>query len=269
MAYAEVNGIKLYYEIKGNPDSDKTVVFLNGVMASVSSWVLQIPVFEKMGYRIILHDFKGQLLSEKPSGVYTFSEHAAETKSLLEQVGVKKAHFIGTSYGGEVGMQFAVDYPEMVRTLSIIDSVSELDETLKLFVRGWKELAADKDPDKFFWGMAPSIYSNAFLENSLSLLEDRAKLLSQVPKEYFDGQISLYDTFLKINITKDLKKIKAPALVVCGEEDILKPVKFSKLIAENIPNSELAVIPNCGHVTIFEKPHVLNSMLLGFVLKHS
>jgi 3-oxoadipate enol-lactonase len=57
--------------------------------------------------------------------------------------------------------------------------------------------------------------------------------------------------------------------VVCGEEDILKPVKFSKLIAENIPNSELAVIPNCGHVTIFEKPHVLNSMLLGFVLKHS
>lgn len=66
MPYLKVNGIKLFYEVKGNPDCKETVAFFNGVMASTSSWAYQVPVFEKLGYRIILHDFKGQTLSDKP-----------------------------------------------------------------------------------------------------------------------------------------------------------------------------------------------------------
>ncbi len=82
-------------------------------------------------------------------------------------------------------------------------------------------------------------------------------------------QIVLYETFKKINMTKDLKKIKCPALVVCGTEDVLKPIKFSELIAEKIPNSEFVLIPDCGHVSFFEKAEEINSLLLGFILKHS
>ena len=69
-------------------------------------------------------------------------------------------------------------------------------------------------------------------------------------------------------MTDELYKIQCPSLVVCGQEDILKPVKFSRLLADNIPNAEFAVIPDCGHVTIFEKPGILNSILVGFVLKN-
>lgn len=268
MSNFEVNGINLFYEVKGNPDGKETVAFFNGVMASTGSWAYQVPVFEKLGFRIILHDFKGQTMSDKPDGVYTFRQHAEEAKALFDYLGVKKLHIIGTSYGGEVALRFAIDYPDYVKSISTIDSVSELDENLKLFVRGWKTLAGNDDPEGFFWGMAPSIYSSSFLKKNMEFLKQRAEALKSISPDYFKGQISLYKTFEEdVYMTDELFKINCPALVVCGQDDILKPAKFSKIISDNIPNAEFAVIPDCGHVTIFEKPHILNSMLLGFIIK--
>jgi 3-oxoadipate enol-lactonase len=265
-----INGIDLYYELKGNLESKETIVFFNGVMASTNSWNYQIPIFEKMNYKILLHDFKGQLKSEKPEGPYSFKEHAYESKLLMDELDIKKVHIIGTSYGGEVALRFAIDYPQYVKSISIIDSVSELDETLKYFLEGWKKLAANKNGKDFFYGMMPSIYSNTFIKNNLKMLDKRAEALEKISKDYFEGQIELYNTFLNdVEMTKELSKIKCPSLIICGEEDILKPKKFSKIISDNISNSEYITIPDCGHVAIFEKYKELNSILLGFIIKNT
>lgn len=270
MSYFNHNGFNIYYEIKGDQNSKNTVAFLNGVMASRNSWVNQIPIFEKLGYKIILHDFKGQLLSDKPQGPYTFKEHAAEAKALLDFLGVEKAHLIGTSYGGEVAMRFAVDYPEITESISIINSVSELDDVLKLLIRNWRTLAKQGDPVEFFHGMLPTIYHSNYIKDNIEILTTRAQAFKNLPEDYLKGQIYLYDTFEQdVTMTHILKEIKCPALVVCGEDDILKPKKFAQIIADNIPRSEYITIPNCAHVTIFEKPNELNSVLLGFVFKNS
>ena len=60
--------VELYYVVHGDPNGKETIAFFNGVMASVSSWSLLTPVFERAGFRVILHDFKGQLKSSKPAG---------------------------------------------------------------------------------------------------------------------------------------------------------------------------------------------------------
>ena len=261
-------GVGLYYEVL-NPEAEKTVAFFNGVMASTSSWGYQSSLFARMGYRVVLHDFKGQLLSEKPQGPYTFHEHAAEALELFDFLGVQNPHLVGTSYGGEIALRFAIDFPDRVKTLSVIDSVSELDEVLKLFIVQWRALAEEGDPEKFFWGMTPSIYGNHFIQKNLSFLKDRVSMMKMGGSDYFKGQVILYDAFLNhVTMTSELSKIKHPALIVCGQEDLLKPVKFSKIMADALPHSEFAVIPDCGHVTILEKPEVLNSLLLGFVAKH-
>lgn len=268
MAYFTTkNGIKLYYELK-NESQPETLVFLNGVMTSVTAWINQVNLFEKLGFKILLHDFKGQLLSEKPQGPYSFKEHASETKELMDHLGIKKAHLIGTSYGGEVAMQMAIDFPEYAKTISIIDSVSETNEITRLFVEQWKMLAQTRDSGKFFWGMMPVAYGNSFIEKNRKFLEERSVSYNALPDDFYTGQIYLYDTFLKLNITEDLHRIKCPALVVCGSEDIIKPIKFSEVIARNIPNAEFATIPDCGHAAIYEKPGVLNSLLYGFINKN-
>lgn len=270
MPYFNIDGVNIYYELKGDLKAEETVVFFNGVMASTTSWNFQVPVFRKFGYKVLVQDFKGQLKSDKPKGPYSFKEHAYEAKELIRHLNIDKVHIVGTSYGGEVAMRFAIDYPELVKSISIIDSVSELDEVLKYFIESWKALAESKDAEKFFWGMMPSIYGNTFIKENIEMLKKRAEEFKDFPEDYFQGQIYLYDTFISdVYMTDELDQIKCPALVVCGGDDILKPVKFSKIIADRIPNSEFVVIPDCGHVTIFEKPDVLNSILLGFIMKNS
>ena len=269
MAIFQTSDINIYYEVKGKKDSVHCIAFLNGVMASASSWALLTPLFINMGWRVILHDFRGQLNSDKPEGPYTFKDHVEDAKALFEHLGVNKVHLVGTSYGGEVAMKFAIEYPEMVKSITVIDSVSELDTNLKDLVKTWKELCDSGDGETFFWGMAPAIYSSKFLNDNHDLLAHRAQAIKDNPGEYLEGQKILYDTFHDdVYMTDQLDRIKCPALIVCGENDTLKPPKFSKIIADNIAKSEYIIIPDCGHVVIFEKPKVLESALVGFILKN-
>ena len=269
MPLFQTSGINLYYEVKGNPGSEHNIAFLNGVMASTSSWAQLYPVFESMGWRIILHDFRGQLKSDKPEGPYTFKEHVDDAKALFEYLGVKKVHLAGTSYGGEVAMKFAIEYPEMISSISVIDSASELDPVLGGFVASWKFLCDTGNGETFFRGMASAVYGPEFLAMNHETLSSRAAIIRDNPNGYLEGQKVLYDSFLgDVFMTDQLHRIKCPALVICGENDILKPPKFSKIIANNISNSEYLIIPNCGHVAIYEKPKELESAILGFVLKH-
>ena len=270
MPYFKVNDeTELYYEVHGDPNGKETIAFLNGVMASVSSWALLYPVFERAGFRVILHDFKGQLKSSKPAGPYSFAQHCAEAKALFEHLGVEKLHLVGTSYGGETAMKFASLYPEMTLSISVIDSLSELDEVCRGFVLGWKVLCDTRDGETFFWGMAPSIYGPEFIANNQEMLSKRAKAVKDSPNDYLEGQKILYDTFAQdVYMTPELSKIQCPALILCGEQDILKPPRFSQIMADNIPGAEFVTIPNCGHVAIFEKPKELESAIFGFVMKH-
>jgi 3-oxoadipate enol-lactonase len=269
MAVFQTAGINLFYEDIGDSNSSRCVAFLNGVMASTNSWALLYPAFERVGWRIILHDFKGQLKSGKPPGPYTFKEHAAEAKALFDHLGIRRLHLVGTSYGGEVAMRFAIEYPETAASITVIDSVSELDPVLKGFINSWKILCDTGDGEAFFWGMAPSIYGEKFLAENQEMLSKRAKAIKENPDGYLEGQKTLYDAFENdVFMTDELCRVQCPALVICGENDILKPRKFSKIIAAHIPNSEFFTIPDCGHVAIFEKPKELESAVLGFVMKN-
>lgn len=262
--------VDLFYELKGNPNASTSVFFLNGVMASTSSWINQLPPFEASGFKIVLHDFRGQLKSSKPKGPYSFAQHANEVIALMDHLGIDNAHLIGTSYGGEVGLRCAIDHPKRVKTLSVIDSVSELDETLRATVNDWKVAANTHHGETFFKRMMSSIYSPGFIAKNGEMLSQRAKAMNAIGSDYFDGQITLYDTFLNdVTMTSELHRIQCPTLILCGELDTLKPVKFSAILAETIPNTEYLILPDCGHVAIFEKPNELNSALLGFILKHN
>lgn len=269
MDFVNRNNKKIFYEVLNETSTKGTIVFLNGVMASTSSWINQYKVFEEKGYKIVLHDFLGQLKSDKFEGVYSFENHALDLNELLLWLKADKIHLIGTSYGGEVAMKYAIMYPNKVKTLSVIDSVSELDKRLIKGVEDWIKLAQTYNGELFFNGMMPSIYGKTYIKNNLESLKQRAKALNFVPKDYFDGQIGLYKTFIEdVTMTKDLFKIVCPSLIVCGEEDQLKPLRFSKIIHDKIKNSTLITLPDCGHVAIFEKPDELNRALLRFIQQY-
>lgn len=78
----------------------------------------------------------------------------------------------------------------------------------------------------------------------------------------------LMRAFYDLDITEQLPKIGAPALVIAGEDDPIKGREYAKIIADQISTSELVLVPGAGHALCLEKPDILNTLLLGFVTKH-
>jgi 3-oxoadipate enol-lactonase len=253
MAHANVNETNIYYEVKGNPEGTETVAFFNGVMSSVRSWDAPVSILERCGFKILLHDFRGQLLSEKPEENYTFSMHAKDAKGLSDLLEIKKLHIVGTSYGAIVGLRFALDYPEYVKSITLVDTLTELDNFVRWIASEWISLARQGDIKKLFRNAAPIIYSCFYMAS-----------------DFAKGLVLLLENTIKdANLTAEISQIKSPVLIVCGENDLLAPLKFSKIIYDNIPQAEFIIIPECGHAAIYEKPDVIGSLVLGFVTKHS
>lgn len=254
----------IYYNVLG--DGETTIGFMNGVMASASSWDTYVDVFVKLGFKVVTFDFIGQMLSDKPQGPYTFKQHIDEAKRLYDSLGIESLHLIGTSYGSEVAMKFALTYPQSVLSLSLIDGTAEIDEPMKKEILRWYDLT-NKSGEEFFWGMAPSIYHPDYIAKNHDFLEARAKKLNGA-HDYLAGQRALYETFLnEVHFLNELHEIDTPTLVVVGEFDTLKPPSCSQAIHDQIKGSEYVVLPNCGHVGIFEKADELITLLVGFILK--
>jgi 3-oxoadipate enol-lactonase len=259
-------GVSIYYELMEAEEARGTIAFLNGVMASTNSWAFYINPLRKAGYNILLHDFRGQLASDKPEGPYSFSQHIEDFRYLLDHLELGQVHLAGTSYGGEIAMRAAIDMPERILSITVIDSVSELDPLVESFVGSWMASAGSGDPEVFYWGMVPSIYSRRFLSSQWDNLSARAQQVRKLPPEFFRGQIELYKAFLQdVTMTQELDSVQCPALIICGEEDILKPPKFSRIIADSIPDSRFVLLPRTGHVAIFEEPALILSLIRGFL----
>jgi len=77
------------------------------------------------------------------------------------------------------------------------------------------------------------------------------------------------DAFTSYNITDQLGQITCPTLIVVGEEDQIKGPKLAEMMAARIPQAEYVIVPGAGHALCLDKPEPLNTLLLGFVLKHS
>jgi len=264
LPFVKVNGVQLYYEEKG-PDFGEPLVFLNGIFMSTASWRLMIPYFEK-SYHVILHDFRGQWDSEKPEGSYSLHQHAYDLEGLLKHLNLDKVHIVGTSYGGEVGLCFALEFPERVKSLTVISSVSEIRPHLKYMALRWLNAAKTHDPEIFVCEWIGDVYSEEFLQKHQEPFQERLVQLYQAFD--YNAAIRLLESFLELEtspLTPRLKQLSAPTLVVAAEKDLVKPLEYSHIIAHTVPQAQFHIIPNAGHGVVIEKPKETSAVILGFL----
>lgn len=264
MPVQRLNGVGIYYEILG---VGEPVVLLNGVMMTTQSWVLQSSQMRKR-YRCVLHDFRGQLMSEKPDGPWEMADHAEDLLALLDHLEIDDAHLIGTSYGGEVALIFASSHPDRVRSLSVVSSVSEVAPETDRIVASWARAALEA-PDDLYRISVPTIFSPAFVTGNPEVIAQGEARIRSCPREFFTGLAALIETFRKLDVTAELQRITCPTLVLSGEKDVVKPLRLSRLMAEEIPGAEFLVIPDAGHAVILERPEEVNTALLGFLAKYA
>ncbi len=266
MGYLSINETKIYYEVHGEGEP---LAFLNGIFMSTSSLSQFIPIFSKK-YKVILHDFRGQWNSGKEGEEYSLELHSKDFLGLLDSLHIEKINIVGVSYGGEVALKFASLFPEKVKSLIIISSVSEVDDELEEKIKRWIDGAKSKKVDIFVNSWIKDVYSEEFLRKYENFL--RTKLEESLQNFDYDASIKLMESFLKLKdtpITPKLNNISVPSLIIAGEFDTLKPPKFSKIIHNNIPQSEFLIVGNSGHAITVEKMEEIKTLILGFLEKLS
>ena len=261
MPVNKINGINIYYEIHGEGEP---IIFGNGVFSNTLGWVNQLPVFSK-DYQVILYDMRGQGQSEKPDSPYSFDIHADDQRALLEHLGISKVHHVGISYGAELGLVFALKYPDMLKSLVVCSAVSFVGPLLYKMCELWRYACEIADPEMFFYSTVPLNFGETFIREQteiLKLAKERYKSLE------YPALVRLIDSFLELDVTDQLSEIKLPTCVIAGGDDILKPaIPYSRIIHNSILNSEMFIVPGSGHALTFDKPKEFNSIVLGFLRK--
>ena len=264
MPLIEANGVQLYYELHG-PAEAEVLVLSNGILMSTASWAYQKPALAR-DYRLLLYDCRGMWQSEHPPGPYSVGQHADDLAALLDALGIEAAHIGGTSYGAEISMVFALRYPKRTKSLIVTSAVSQVDPVLQGFTGGWIAAARAEDPGLFYQVVYPPTFSDAWIAANQTLLDQARERYQSID---FEAMLALLLSFSELDITAELSQISAPTLVTVGELDVLKPRRYAEIIAREIPGAELALIPNAGHAALWEQAGIFNTLILGFLARHS
>ena len=264
MSHISVNDIKIYYELSGPPEAP-VLVLSNGIMMSTASWAYQSSVLSKY-LRVLLYDCRGMWRSDHPAEPYSMEQHADDLDGLLTALDIEKAHIGGISYGAEISMVFSIKYPHRTQSLIVIDGVSEIHPLLRAQTYPWLMAAEREDAELLLRSSYHMNFAEEWIKANQAFIESSIERYQALDMH---ALVRLMKAFYDLDITNQLGQITAPTLIIAGEEDIIKGREYAKIISDKIPNGEFAMIPGSGHALCLEKPAILNTLLLGFVLKNS
>jgi 3-oxoadipate enol-lactonase len=258
------DGLNIYYEVQGKLNSDKCIVFLNGLSQSTLSWILVTPYF-KNDHKIVLLDFIFQGQSDKTGEARSFDKHAEDVKCVLDVLAIQKATIAGLSYGSLVAQHFAVLYPDQVEKLVLISTFAHKTPYYDAIELAWWRALEMGGYALMLDIMLPSVLSEEYFKNPLIPIE----LMKQARQEVNGEKEAM---FKLMQATKDredyrpkLQKIIAPTIVIQGEKDLLLPVHLAEEVAKNIKSSQLKVIQNAGHTLNLEAIPLVAKTILDFL----
>lgn len=255
---AKVNGIETNYEIHG-PEGAPWVTFSHSLACSLRMWDAQVAAF-KDRFRILVYDTRGHGESEAPKGPYTLETLADDLRALLEQLDIKRTHFVGLSMGGMIGQTLVLKDPGIFDRVVLADTGhTQTAETLKQ----WEERIKTAETR----GMQPLVqptlerwFTEPFRKSKPEIVKKIADLIQSTP---VPGYVGCCHAISQLNTTARLKEIKRPVLAIAGEQDAAAP--GTRSIGENVPGAKLVMIPQAAHIANIEQAEAFNRALREFL----
>jgi 3-oxoadipate enol-lactonase len=206
-------------------------------------------------------DVRGFGQSEKLPGPYSPQLFASDVASVMRACQITRAHVVGISMGGVIAQRLALDLSEVVRSMTLISTSSEVNLQART---AWEELAASVEQHGFIAadGMAARLHAASFTRSYPERVQHRQRLTAANDPHAFAAAARAVSAF---NWTADLKQVRAPTLILQGWEDALTPPGGGVKMSRALPHSRLLMIPECGHFIPDEKPEILTNSLLAFL----
>ena len=268
--FAQVDGARVHYQEFGESTNPK-LILIHGYTASLYVWKTVAPMLADEGFHVIAVDLLGFGYSDKPSWFdYSITSQARMVARLMNRLGIGRATMVGSSYGGAVAATLALDYPERVEKLVLIDAVAN--DSLKN--HPILKLASIPGVGE---ALAPFIidsraYQRRRMRGTLSpanhnlITNERVEGILR-PLTAADAHHSLLATsrnWHAARIEQDAHLINQPTLIIWGEDDKVIPVDDGRKLHQSILNSRLIVLRNCGHVPQEEKSELFAEIVSEF-----
>jgi len=177
----------------------------------------------------------------------------------IEGKGCKELVLVGHSFGGAIALMYALKYPQELKGIVIIGSGARLrvhpmfltpcEEAIEGNLGKWYRLVEE------MYRLTPADYKREVIEKQKAI-----------------GPAVMLNDFLccdKFDIMDRVHEINVPTLIICGELDVMTPVKYANYLAAKITNSRVVIVPQAGHFILAEKPDVVNKAIEGFLTEIS
>ena len=257
--HADLPGVHIWYEDTGG--SGVPVVFLHAATGSSRVWEYQRPVFTARGYRVIAYDRRGFGRSAiDPAGLQP-GTGADDLQSLMNHLRLDRVHLVGTAAGGFVALDFAVSFPQRLRSLVVASSIGGVQD------EDFVEMGRRIRPSPQFEALPPEFrelgpsYRAADPNGTKRWME-----LERVSRP--EGPQAPAQTIRNRITFSLLEGIRVPTLLLTGDADLYAPPAVLRLFAARIKNSESVIVPEAGHSAYWEQPEIFNRTVLEFIRKH-
>jgi pimeloyl-ACP methyl ester carboxylesterase len=266
MPEIEVNGVRLHYIQQGS--GPEAVVFSHSYLLDSSHFKPQIDALSER-YRCIAFDHRGHGGSERATGGYDMENLYTDAVAFIESMDCAPVHFVGLSTGGFIGLRLGFRRPDLLRTLTLMDTSAEVEPTPKRFQYELMLRMLSVIGTRPFAGYVMSLFFSKKSRHDPSRQADLRRFRKLIIANDKDAIIQFgRGIFGRKSVVDQLAHITVPTLVIVGDEDTSQPPARAQQIAERIPGSELLVVPNAAHISSFDGAAAVNDALDKHMAQH-
>jgi pimeloyl-ACP methyl ester carboxylesterase len=269
MQCVNLNGVDLEYAVQG---SGEPLVLIHGaILADAFSPLLVEPRIANT-YRVIAYHRRGFAGSSRASAPFMIGQQAADGRALLRHLGITRAHIAGHSYGAAIALQWALDAPEEVQSLALLEA--PLFEAIPSGPTFWEGVAAVRQ-DLYERGDKVGA-TDAFLTGVVGA-EYRQIIAKSLPPGAFELAVADLDTFFQVELpalqqwrftAEDAARIRQPVLAVVGTETAPIFSEGHVVLMQWIPQTEELVVPQATHGLQMMNPRAVADGLARFFAGH-
>ncbi|WP_395680565.1 proline iminopeptidase-family hydrolase [Inquilinus sp.] len=234
------------------------------------------------GYRVVAFDQLGTGASDRPTdpAFWTITRYVAEVETVRQALGLGRVHLLGHSWGGWLGVEYALTHPEALKTVILEDTAADIPHLIGELER----LRAALGPETVAMMQrheAEGTLDHPVYQAAITILNHRHVCRldhwpAPVKRSLDDWNMGPYGTiqgpneFLYTGNLKDwnrlpdMHRITVPVLITCGQHDELTPACALRTKLA-LPNARLHVFPNSSHMPFYEEPHAYYPVLLDFL----
>jgi pimeloyl-ACP methyl ester carboxylesterase len=258
-AYADIPGARIYYTDTGG--SGTAVVFMHAATGSSLVWEYQRPAFIAAGYRFIAYDRLGYGRSTTvPPGAQPGAA-ADDLEALVKYLRIDRFHLVSTAAGGTVSLDYALSFPQRLRSLVIANSIGGVEDD------EYQAMGRRLRPSPQFNAMPPD-----FRELGPSYRAENprgaARWIELEELSRASSPLAAPQRTRNRITWSLLETIKVPTLLLTGDADLFAPPAVLRLFAARIKTSASVIVPEAGHSAYWEQPEMFNRAVLDFIRQH-